>query len=52
MAKIVRGKLLVNGFVYVKSCRQGNKVYWDCVKVKDKECKARAILAGAAALEA
>ena len=52
MAKIVGGKLLINCFVYVKSRRRGDRVYWDSIRVRDKECKAGAITAAAAAPEA
>lgn len=35
-------RLLVEGFVYVKSRSDGNRTYWDCYKVRRGECKGRA----------
>ena len=43
MAEIKDKKLLVDGYIYVQS-RQGNgKIYWDCRRVRSRECRARAI---------
>lgn len=42
--EIVGGKrLFLEGFVYVRSKADGHRTYWDCNKVRNKECKARAI---------
>ena len=45
MAKIENNKLIIDGFVYVKSrtSKDHDKIYWDCRKVRSKECRARAI---------
>ncbi len=51
MPKIVGSKLSIGGFIYLH-CRQcGIRTYWDCQKVRDGECTARAITAAAAAEE-
>ncbi|CAB0042382.1 unnamed protein product [Trichogramma brassicae] len=36
-------RLFVDGYVYVRSMSNGNRVYWDCQKLRSKECRARAI---------
>lgn len=36
-------RLLMDGFVYVRSYQDGNKTYWDCYKLRKHECSARAI---------
>lgn len=41
--KIVNKKLLLGGYVYVKSRDVGGKSYWDCKLVRRGQCKARAI---------
>lgn len=43
MAKVVGKKLVIDGYSYVKSRERKNKVYWDCQKVRARECSARAI---------
>lgn len=42
-AKVVDKKLLLEGFIYLKSKSQKNKTYWDCKRLRAGECKARAI---------
>ncbi|KAL6958760.1 hypothetical protein U1Q18_042395 [Sarracenia purpurea var. burkii] len=43
--KIIDKKLILNGFVYVKSKdeKNGPKTCWDCRLVRQKTCKVRAI---------
>lgn len=43
MAEISEGKLLVDGYVYVRSRVRGNRAYWDCQRTKMKQCTARAV---------
>lgn len=45
-AKIIsETRLVINGFLYFRSKEDeaSNKIYWDCRRVRDNECKARAI---------
>lgn len=41
--KIIGKKLLVDGFVYLRSRVREEKSYWDCRRVRSRECKARAV---------
>ena len=41
--KVEGNKLLLDGYVYYRSRRAKNKTYWDCNKLRAKECTARAI---------
>lgn len=41
--KVVGGHLHVDGHVYVRSRTAAGKMYWDCHKVRRRECRARAI---------
>lgn len=43
MAKLVGSKLVINGFTYVKSRQRGRRIYWDCQKLRMRECTARAV---------
>ena len=43
VAEISGGKLLVDGYVYVRSRTRGSRVYWDCQRTKRKECTGRAV---------
>lgn len=36
-------KLILDGFIYLRSRKAGNRVYWDCKKLRSKECSARAV---------
>lgn len=42
-AEIRGGKLLLDGYAYVRSRTRGNRVYWDCQRIKRKECSGRAV---------
>ena len=43
-SEIVNAVLMfLMGFIYVRSRVEGNRTYWDCKKVRNNECKARAI---------
>lgn len=41
--KIVGRKLHLDGHLYVKSREGNSKTYWDCRRIRRRECKARAI---------
>lgn len=41
--KIVDKKLLLDGYIYLKSKTHKGKTYWDCKRVRQRECTARAI---------
>lgn len=41
--KVVGTKLLVDGFVYVRSRVRDSKTYWDCRRLRSRECRARAV---------
>src|SRR6266576_7244547 len=43
MAEINGKKLFLNGYIYLRSCSRNGRVYWDCQKVRQKECKGRAV---------
>ena len=44
MAPTIEGnKLLLDGFVYYRSRRAKGRQYWDCNRVRAKECTARAV---------
>lgn len=43
MAKLVGTRLVIDGFTYTKSRQRGNRIYWDCEKVRARECTARAV---------
>lgn len=43
MAKLVDGKLQIDGFRYVRSKSVKGRTYWDCQLVRDGLCRARAI---------
>lgn len=43
MAEISGNKLLLDGYVYVRSRARGDRVYWDCQRTKRKECQGRAV---------
>lgn len=43
MAKIIDKKLLLDGFVYLRSRPRGPKTYWDCNRLRRGECTARAV---------
>ncbi len=51
MAKIVGSKLIIDGFIYPCCRKRGIRTYWDCHKVRARECTARAITAAAATEE-
>lgn len=36
-------RLDIEGFLYVKSCNRNESTYWDCSRLRNKECKARAV---------
>lgn len=36
-------RIEINGFLYVRSREVAGTSYWDCKKVRDKICKARAV---------
>ena len=42
-AKVVGNHLHVDGYVYVRSRETAGKIYWDCNRVRRRECRARAI---------
>lgn len=42
-AKIIGKKLLVDGYVYLRSSVTEEKIYWDCNRVRNGHCTARAI---------
>ena len=41
--KIVEKKLFLDGFIFLRSKVENGKIYWDCQRVRAKECKVRAI---------
>ena len=43
MAKIENKKLIIDGYIYVKSQQKNDRIYWDCRRVRSKQCKGRAI---------
>lgn len=43
MATLVGTKLSVDGYMYIRSRKQRERIYWDCQKLRGKECTARAI---------
>lgn len=43
MAVNLGTKLLFEGYVYLRSRQANGKTYWDCNRLRKKECKARAI---------
>ena len=43
MARIEDKKLLLDGFVYVRSRESNGRMYWDCRLVRSRQCGARAI---------
>ena len=43
MAEIQGKKLLLEGFVYLRSRVTEAKIYWDCSRVRSGQCSARAI---------
>lgn len=36
-------QLIFDGFIYLKSKSAKGKVYWDCKRLRTKECRARAV---------
>lgn len=36
-------RIAIDGFLYSRSRQAGGKTYWDCKKLRDRECKARAV---------
>lgn len=36
-------RLAIDGFLHIKSRDRNGKTYWNCKKVRDKECKDRTI---------
>ena len=40
---INENRLFFDGYMYTRSKIIGSRTYWDCVKVRDKECHAREI---------
>ncbi|KAL7299220.1 hypothetical protein TKK_0007815 [Trichogramma kaykai] len=46
MAKFLGKKLLVDGYVYLRSQQAKGRTYWDCNRLRAKECDARAITTG------
>src|SRR6266576_5746658 len=43
MAEINGKKLFLNGYIYLRSRSRNGRVYWDCQKVRQKECKGRVV---------
>lgn len=43
MAEIKGNKLFIDGFTYLKSRTGKGRVYWDCARVRQRQCSARAI---------
>lgn len=43
MAEIQDKKLLIDGYIYVRSRSANGRIYWDCRNVRKRECSARAI---------
>ena len=41
--KVVDNKLLLDGYIYVKSRSQKGRTYWDCRRLRRRECTARAV---------
>lgn len=48
MAKIVGTKLIIDGFIYIKSRKRNGRTYWDCQKLRAGVCNARAVTTTAA----
>ena len=42
-AQVYDKKLTIDGFLYLRSKSKKDKTYWDCKRLRLKECKARAI---------
>lgn len=36
-------RLDIDGYLYTRSFVRKNSTYWDCLKLRDKECSARAV---------
>ena len=36
-------RLHIGGHLYVRSFERNEKTYWDCIRLRDKECTARAV---------
>ena len=43
MAEIKNRKLLIDGYIYIESRRGSDKIYWDCPRMRSRECKAQTI---------
>lgn len=43
LPKIVEKKLYLDGFIFLRSKVEKGKIYWECKRLRAKECKARAI---------
>jgi len=43
IGKVVGGHLHLDGYVYVRSRTAAGNMYWDCNRVRRRECRARAI---------
>ena len=41
--EIVSRRLFINGFIYIYSREKNGIKYWDCKKLRNGECNARAI---------
>lgn len=41
--KSINDKLYLHGYIYLRSRDQHGKIYWDCDRVRAKDCRARAI---------
>lgn len=41
--RIGEKRLGIDGFLYLYSFKRKESTYWDCTKVRTKECKARAV---------
>lgn len=45
ITKMLGTKLIIDGYIYLRSRKHKGKVYWDCRRLRAKECTARAITA-------
>lgn len=41
--KIIGNKLVLDGFIYLKSFAKNGKVYWDCRLLRGRQCKSRVV---------
>lgn len=41
--KLSERRLHVGGYMYIKSFERKGSTYWDCIRVRDKTCRARAV---------